>query len=108
MASADNALKNNFVFLAAIPTAGEALVGLTLGAIRTCATNAACVSRAAQLGISVSATLAANSNSTDDKKVVKPVPNTSGSNTGTPNNNDDEDKYNVSFGENGNQINHTW
>ncbi|HDI2901693.1 TPA: DUF637 domain-containing protein [Acinetobacter baumannii] len=90
MASADNALKNNFVFLAAVPTAGEALVGLTLGAIRTCATNAACVSRAAQLGISVSATLAANSNSTDDKKVVKPVPNTSGSETGTPNNGDDQ------------------
>ena len=90
MASADNALKNNFVFLAAIPTAGEALVGLTLGAIRTCATNAACVSRAAQLGISVSATLAANSNSTDDKQVVKPVPNTSGSETGTPNNGDDQ------------------
>ena len=92
MASADNALKNNFVFLAAIPTAGEALVGLTLGAIRTCATNAACVSRAAQLGISVSATLAANSNSTDDKKVVKPVPNTSGSNTGTPMPPDNEEK----------------
>jgi len=84
MASADNALKNNFVFLAAVPTAGEALVGLTLGAIRTCATNAACVSRAAQLGISVSATLAANSNSTDDKKVVKPISVSSGGGTATP------------------------
>lgn len=91
MASADNALKNNFVFLAAVPTAGEALVGLTLGAIRTCATNAACVSRAAQLGISVSATLAANSNSTDDKKVVKPISVSSGGGTATPPP-EDEDK----------------
>ena len=91
MASADNALKNNFVFLAALPTAGEALVGLTLGAIRTCATNAACVSRAAQLGISVSATLAANSNSTDDKKVVKPISVSSGGGTATPPP-EDEDK----------------
>lgn len=91
MASADNALKNNFVFLAAVPTAGEALVGLTLGAIRTCATNAACVSRAAQLGISVSATLAANSNNTDDKKVVKPISVSSGGGTATPPP-EDEDK----------------
>ncbi|WP_217484525.1 DUF637 domain-containing protein, partial [Acinetobacter lactucae] len=91
VASADNALKNNFVFLAALPTTGEALVSLTLGAIRTCATNAACVSRAAQLGISVSATLAANSNSTDDKKVVKPVSVSSGGGTATPPP-DDEDK----------------
>ncbi|MND50577.1 Filamentous hemagglutinin [compost metagenome] len=105
IASADNALKNNFVFLAALPTAGEALVSLTLGAIRTCATNAACVSRAAQLGISVSATLAANSNSTDDNKVVKPVSVSSGSGTAPPPP-DDEDK--VIFGENANQIYHTW
>ncbi|WP_280179857.1 DUF637 domain-containing protein, partial [Acinetobacter nosocomialis] len=91
VASADNALKNNFVFLAAVPTAGEALVGLTLGAIRTCATNAACVSRAAQLGISVSATLAANSNSTDDKKVVKSISVSSGGGTATPPP-EDEDK----------------
>lgn len=105
IASADNALKNNFVFLAAIPMAGEALVGLTLGAIRTCATNVACVSRAAQLGISVSATLASNSNSTDDKKVVKPIRVSSSGGTATPPP-DDEDK--VVFGENANQIYHTW
>lgn len=90
VASADNALKNNFVFLAALPTAGEALVSFTLGAIRTCATNAACVSRAAQLGISVSATLAANSNNTDDKKVVKPV--SISSSTGTPPSPDPDEK----------------
>jgi len=91
MASATNALNNNFVFLAALPAAGEAVLGLTLGAIRACATNPACISRATQLGISITATLAANSNSNDDKKVVIPVLNTSGSSTGTPAPPDPED-----------------
>lgn len=94
MSSADNALNNNFVFLAALPAAGEALVGLTLGAVRACATNPVCINRAAQLGVAITATLAANSDSDDDKKVIKPIPvNTGG--TGTPPNPDDDDKSKV-------------
>lgn len=73
MTLATNALNNNFIFLAAIPITGEAVVGLTLGAIRACSISSACVSRATQLGISITATLAANSNS-NDKYVVIPVP----------------------------------
>ncbi|KAF1026825.1 MAG: tRNA nuclease CdiA-2 [Acinetobacter bereziniae] len=105
MSSASNALNNNFVFLAAIPSAGEALVGLTLGAIRACATNPACISRAAQLGISITATVAANSNNNDDKKVVKPVPSSSGGSTGSPQPPEDDE---VVFGTNANQQHHTW
>jgi len=91
MTSATNALNNNFIFLAAIPITGEAVVGLTLGAIRACSISSACVSRATQLGISITATLAANSNS-NDKYVVIPVPVSRSTGTLPPPDGDDEFK----------------
>lgn len=95
--------KDNTSTWVLVATEGVAIAG------STCARVPACVS--AVVNLFGAATASAILNSEEEKKETHPkgVPSTSGSSaTGMPPNDDDPKDSNISFGENSNQLHHTW